>query len=193
MATKKAAKNVRAKSKAKPPARPRAVTRGSSTKKSSTKKSSTKKRAAKPRPPVQTFAGVRIWVVKSEPFVYSFDQLLEDGKTSWDGVRNFEARNAMRAMKKGDTLLYYHSNEGKALVGIARVSKEAYQDPTTEDDWSAVEIAPVKKLTHPIELATLKEHEVLSNMALVKKSRISVTPVTKPELDAVLALSKTSL
>ncbi|OJY28557.1 MAG: ubiquinol-cytochrome C reductase [Myxococcales bacterium 68-20] len=135
----------------------------------------------------------RCFVVKSEPFVYSFDQLLTDKKTSWDGVRNYEARNTLRAMKKGDTLLYYHSNEGKEIVGIARVSKEAYQDPTTDGDWSSVEVAPVKRLKKPVTLAALKVHPVLSKMALVKRSRISVTPVTDAELAAVLKLAETSL
>jgi predicted RNA-binding protein with PUA-like domain len=138
-------------------------------------------------------ASVTCWLVKSEPFVYSFDQLLADKKTSWDGVRNFEARNTMRAMKKGDTLLYYHSNEGKEIVGIARVAKEAYQDPTTKDDWSSVEIAPVKPLKKPVSLAALKAHPVLSKMALVKRGRISVTPITDAELAAVLELSATKL
>ena len=134
------------------------------------------------------------FVIKSEPFVYSFDQLLTDKKTSWDGVRNFEARNTMRAMKKGDTLLFYHSNEGKDLVGIARVSKEAYADPTaTEGDWSSVEVAPVKRLKKPVTLAVLKADPVLSKMALVKRGRISVTPVTDAELAAVLKLSETVL
>ena len=153
-----------------------------------------KSSAAKPRraaPAVMPYTGV--FLVKSEPFVYSFDQLLADEKTSWDGVRNYEARNAMRAMKKGDTLLYYHSNEGKEIVGVARVSKEAYQDPTTTEDWSAVEIAPVKKLTKPVTLATIKAHPLLSRMALVKKSRISVVPVMVPELEEVLKLSETAL
>jgi len=134
-----------------------------------------------------------IFLVKSEPFVYPFDQLLADKRTSWDGVRNFEARNTLRAMKKGDTLLFYHSNEGKEIVGIARVTKEAYQDPTTDGDWSAVEIAPVKKLAKPVSLATIKAHPMLSKMALVKRSRISVVPVTTAELAAVLKLAGTSL
>jgi predicted RNA-binding protein with PUA-like domain len=133
------------------------------------------------------------YLVKSEPFVYSFDQLVADKKTAWEGVRNFEARNNLRAMKKGDTLLYYHSNEGKEIVGIARVVKEAYQDPTTDGDWSAVDVAPVKKLKAPVTLATVKAHPLLSKMALVKKSRISVVPVTDAELRAVLKLAKTTL
>ncbi len=131
------------------------------------------------------------YVIKSEPYVYSFEQLIADGKTSWDGVRNFEARNTLRAMKVGDTLLYYHSNEGKELVGLARVSKTAYQDPTTEEDWSAVEVRPIKTLKRPVTLAQLKAHPLLSQMSLVRRSRISVTPVTRAELDAVLELAET--
>jgi predicted RNA-binding protein with PUA-like domain len=153
----------------------------------SPKKKTTSKKAAVP------LTSTGIFLVKSEPFVYAFDQLLGDKKTSWDGVRNFEARNAMRAMKKGDTLLYYHSNEGKEIVGIARVTKEAYQDPTTDGDWSSVEIAPVKKLRKPVTLATIKAHPLLSKMALVKRSRISVVPVTSAELAAVLKLAETTL
>ena len=133
------------------------------------------------------------FLIKSEPSVYSFDELLRDGSTTWDGVRNYEARNNLRAMKKGDLLLYYHSNEGKEIVGIARVSRPAYQDPKTEDDWSAVDVEPVKKLKTPVTLAHAKAHPVLSKMALVKKSRISVVPVTPEELALVLALAKTKL
>lgn len=134
-----------------------------------------------------------IWLVKSEPSVYPFDQLVADGKTAWDGVRNFEARNNLRAMKKGDICLYYHSNEGKEIVGVAKVVRPAYQDPTTPDDWSAVDLAPVKKLKKPVGLAVVKAHRELSKMALVKRSRISVTPVTEAELRAVLGLAETKL
>jgi len=133
------------------------------------------------------------FLIKSEPSVYSFDDLLRDGATTWDGVRNYEARNNLRAMKKGDLCLYYHSNEGKEIVGLARVAKEAYQDPKTEDDWSAVDVVPLKKLKTPVTLAQAKAHPVLSKMGLVKKSRISVTHVTAEELAAVLALSSTKL
>ena len=133
------------------------------------------------------------FLIKSEPSVYSFDQLLGDGSTTWDGVRNYEARNNLRAMKKGDTLLYYHSNEGKEIVGLARVAKAAFQDPKTEDDWSAIEVTPIKKLAVPVTLAQAKAHPLLSKMALVKKSRISVVPVTEAELAVVLALAKTKL
>jgi predicted RNA-binding protein with PUA-like domain len=128
--------------------------------------------------------------MKSEPFVYSFDRLLADGKTTWEGVRNFEARNTMRAMKTGDTVLYYHSNEGKEIVGVAKVVRAAFQDPTTDEDWAAVEIAGVEKLARPIGLPEIKAHALLSKMLLVRRSRISVVAVTPAELSAVLALAQ---
>jgi predicted RNA-binding protein with PUA-like domain len=131
------------------------------------------------------------FLIKSEPSVYSFDQLVEDGVTTWDGVRNYEARNNLRAMKKGDLLLFYHSNEGKEMVGLARVKRAAYQDPKTDDDWSAVDVVPVKRLKRPVTLAQVKAHPELSKMALVKRSRISVVPVTDEELSLVLALAQT--
>jgi predicted RNA-binding protein with PUA-like domain len=131
------------------------------------------------------------FLIKSEPSVYSFDDLVRDGATTWDGVRNYEARNTLRAMKKGDLLLFYHSNEGKEIVGLARVAKTAYQDPKTEEDWSAVDVEPVKKLKVPVTLAQVKAHPLLSKMLLVKRSRISVVAVTDPELAAVLALAQT--
>ena len=133
------------------------------------------------------------FLIKSEPSVYSFDELLRDGSTTWDGVRNYEARNTLRAMKKGDTLLFYHSNEGKEIVGLARVATTAFQDPKTDDDWSAIEVTPLKKLKVPVTLAQAKAHPLLSTMALVKRSRISVVPVTEAELAAVLALAQTKL
>ena len=132
-----------------------------------------------------------VWLVKSEPSVYPFDQLLEEKRTVWDGVRNYEARNNLRAMKKGDLLLYYHSNEGKEIVGLAKVARTAYQDPKTEEDWSAVDVAPVKRLKKPVTLVQIKAHPKLSKMALVKKSRISVVPVTEDELALVLGLAGT--
>ena len=132
-----------------------------------------------------------VWLVKSEPSVYPFDQLVEEKKTAWDGVRNYEARNNLRAMKKGDLLLYYHSNEGKEIVGLAKVVREAYQDPKTDEDWSAIDVAPVKKLKKSVTLADIKAHPKLSKMALVKKSRISVVPVTEEELTLVLELAET--
>lgn len=134
------------------------------------------------------------WLVKSEPDAYSFEQLIKDKKTSWDGVRNYEARNNLRTMKKGDLVFFYHSNVGKEIVGLAKVTKEHYQDPTTDDaNWVAVELSPVKKLTNPVTLETLKKHKTLSSMALVKKSRISVTIVQPEEFEAVLKLAETSI
>ena len=134
-----------------------------------------------------------VWLVKSEPSVYPFEQLLEDGRTAWDGVRNYEARNNLRAMKRGDLCLYYHSNEGKEIVGVAKVARTAYQDPKTEDDWSAVDLVPVKKLKRAVTLAEIKAHPKLSKMQLVKRSRISVVPVTEDELREVLAVAGTKV
>ena len=131
--------------------------------------------------------------MKSEPSVYPFDRLIDEKKTAWDGVRNYEARNNLRAMKKGDLLLYYHSNEGKEIVGLAKVARTAYQDPKTDEDWSAVDVAPLKKLKKPVTLAQIKAHAKLSKMALVKKSRISVVPVTEDELTEILRLAGTKL
>lgn len=131
------------------------------------------------------------WLIKSEPFKYSWDDLIKDGWTYWDGVRNYAARNNMRDMKKGDTLLYYHSNEGKEIVGIATVKKEAYQDPTTDDDrWSCVDVEPVRKLKNPVTLKQIKADDILQSMEIVKLSRISVSKVTREEFDRVVQLSE---
>lgn len=134
-----------------------------------------------------------VWLVKSEPSVYPFDQLVSDRRTAWDGVRNYEARNNLRAMKKGDLLLYYHSNEGKEIVGLAKVARAAYQDPKTDEDWSAVDVVPVKKLKKTVTLAEIKAHPKLSKMQLVKRSRISVVPVTEDELREVLSIAGTKV
>ena len=131
------------------------------------------------------------WLVKSEPFKYSWEQFTKDKKAVWDGVRNYAARNNMRAMKKGDLVLFYHSNEGLSIVGIAKVVKEAYQDPTTEDTaWSVVEIAPFKALKRPVTLAEIKADKKLAEMQLVKLSRLSVAVVKPHEFDYILALSE---
>jgi predicted RNA-binding protein with PUA-like domain len=130
------------------------------------------------------------WLIKSEPFKYSFDQLLKEKKTFWEGVRNYAARNNLRAMKKGDLLLFYHSNEGKDIVGIAKVVGEAYQDPTTDDtNWSVVDVAPVKKLKNPVTLEKIKADKRLDQMALVKLARLSVQPVKKAEFDVIMELA----
>jgi predicted RNA-binding protein with PUA-like domain len=134
------------------------------------------------------------YLVKSEPSVYSFAQLCRDGQTRWDGVRNYEARNNLRAMRVGDRLLFYHSNEGKQIVGVARVTKAAYPDPTAPgEDWSVVEVAPVVALHQPVTLAAIKAEPRLAEMALVRKSRISVVPVTAAEFALVLRLGATKL
>jgi predicted RNA-binding protein with PUA-like domain len=131
------------------------------------------------------------WLVKSEPSTYSYDQLIKDGATVWDGVRNYAARNNLRAMKKNDEVFYYHSNEGTAIVGIAKVSREAFQDPTTKEEaWLAVEIKPVKQLKKPVSLADIKKDPKLKNMALVKNSRLSVQPVTEEEWERVMEMSR---
>lgn len=131
------------------------------------------------------------WLVKSEPFKYSWDQFVKDKKTFWDGVRNYTARNNMRAMKKGDPVFFYHSNEGKEIVGLAKVVKEHYQDPTTEDTaWSVVDLAPVKALKRFITLAEIKADTKLEGIQLVKQSRLSVASLTKKEFDYILKLSE---
>lgn len=131
------------------------------------------------------------WLLKSEPFKYSWDQLVMDKQTYWDGVRNYAARNNLRSMKKGDLAFFYHSNEGLEIVGIVKICKEAYQDPTTtETAWVVVEVAPVKKLKKPISLATIKGEKKLQQMALLKQSRLSVQPVTLEEWDYILKLSE---
>ena len=134
------------------------------------------------------------WLVKSEPFKYSWDELVKDGSTYWDGVRNAQARNNLRAMKKGDLLLYYHSNEGKEVVGVARVTKESYQDPTTPDErWVVVDVVPVKALAEAVPLSVIKEDARLEGIALVKQSRLSVMPISKPHFDRILKLGGTKL
>src|SRR6516162_7216249 len=116
------------------------------------------------------------WLVKSEPFKYSWEQFTKDKKAVWDGVRNYAARNNMRAMKKGDLVLFYHSNEGLCIVGIAKVSKEHFQDPTTDDiAWSAVELSPFKTLKRPVTLTEIKADKQLNEMQLVRLSRLSVS------------------
>ena len=131
------------------------------------------------------------WLVKSEPESYSWDTFVKEGRTAWTGVRNFQARNNLRAMKKGDLVLFYHSVSDKAVVGIARVEKEAYADPTAEEgDWACVDLVPSKPLKRPVSLEQIKGDKSLKDMKLVKVSRLSVTPVTAAEFDRILELSK---
>ena len=134
----------------------------------------------------------QFWLVKSEPYKYSFAQLLRDGGTVWDGVRNFEARNHMRAMKVDDLVLFYHSSDGKEVVGIARVRREAYADPTApEEDWSAVELEPVSSLKASVSLDAIRSDPELEGIALLKRSRLSVVPLSKEHFERVLKLGKT--
>jgi len=129
--------------------------------------------------------------MKTEPNTYSWDDLVKDGRTFWDGVRNYAARNFMREMKKGDQLLIYHSVKERNIVGIAEIIKEQYQDPSTDDTaWVSVDIKPVRKLKNVVNLTQVKADERLQNMALVKISRLSVQPVKKEEFDIVLAISE---
>lgn len=130
------------------------------------------------------------WLIKSEPFKYSWDQLVTDKQTFWDGVRNYTARNNLKSMKKGDELFFYHSNEGLEIVGIVKVVKEAYQDPTTtETAWVVVDIKPVRKLKNPVTLVQLKADKRLKSMDLIRLSRLSVGKVTDEEWAIVLKLS----
>lgn len=131
------------------------------------------------------------WLVKSEPAKYSWEQFVKDKRTVWDGIRNYAARLHLRAMKKGDEVFFYHSNEGLQIVGIAVVLKEAYPDPTSDDDqWVAVDLKPHKKLKSPVSLEQIKKHRSLKEMALIKISRLSVQPVTDEEWKTILKLSE---
>ncbi len=130
------------------------------------------------------------WLVKQEPSAYSWETFVKDGKTAWTGVRNFQARNHLRAMKAGDRVLFYHSVTGKAVVGIAEVVKPAYPDPTaTEGDWSCVDLRPVRAIRRPVSLEEIKSAPSLANIALLKQSRLSVLPLTKGEFTDILALA----
>jgi len=130
------------------------------------------------------------WLVKSEPSSYSWEQLEKDKETIWSGVRNYAARLHLRNMKKGDEVFFYHSNEGRDIVGIAKVVKEAYQDPTTDDDrWVAVDLKAHKKLKKPVSLETIKKDKRLANMAFVRIGRLSTQPVTDKEHEVIMELA----
>ena len=134
------------------------------------------------------------WLVKSEPDKYSWDDLVRDGSTYWDGVRNAQARNNLKAMAKGDLVLYYHSNEGREVVGVARVTRTAYQDPTTEDErWVVVDLEPVKPLSRAVTLAEVKADLRLAKVPLVTHSRLSVMPVEAPAFNRILSFGRTRL
>lgn len=137
---------------------------------------------------------MNFWLVKQEPTKYSWNQLVKDKETYWDGVRNFQARNNLKKMKKNDLVLFYHSVEGKEVVGITKVSKEYYSDPTTNDSrWVVVNLKAFKPIAAPVTLEAIKAHPKLSNTSLVKQSRLSVMPLTKTEFNIILKIGKTKI
>ena len=130
------------------------------------------------------------WLLKSEPTAYSWEQMLKDKKTNWTGIRNYAARLHLRNMKKGDEAFFYHSNKGLEIVGIVKIVKEAYQDPTTTDDaWVAVDIAPVRSLKKPVSMVDIKLNKKLAEMALLRISRLSVQPVTDEEWNTIIKMA----
>lgn len=130
------------------------------------------------------------WLVKSEPYKFSWDTFVEMGGDMWDGVRNYLARNNLKAMQKGDLVFFYHSNEGLEIVGLAKVAREHYPDPTADDPkWVVVDLVPVKKLNKPVSLKTIKEDPELQEMAIVKQSRLSVSPVRQEEFQHIMHLA----
>jgi predicted RNA-binding protein with PUA-like domain len=133
----------------------------------------------------------RFWLVKQEPIKYAFAQLVKDQRTTWDGVRNFQARNNLKAMQEGDRVLYYHSNVGQEVVGVCEVAREAYPDPTADDPrWVAVDLVPLKALKSPVTLERVKAEPSLAKIALLRQSRLSVMPLEKAEFDAIVALGR---
>ena len=129
------------------------------------------------------------WLVKTEPESYSWSDLLKDGRTAWTGVRNFQARNNLRAMKKSDPVFFYHSVSEKHIVGLASVAREAYPDPTAkEGDWVCVDLVPAKTLARPVPLAAIKNESALKDILLLRNSRLSVIPLTKPQVDRLMAM-----
>ncbi|MCU0424433.1 MAG: EVE domain-containing protein [Candidatus Kapabacteria bacterium] len=132
---------------------------------------------------------MQYWLIKSEPDVYSWEDFVRDGATFWDGVRNYQARNNLRLMKKGDKALFYHSNIGKEIVGIATVTRTAYQDPTSDDEqWVCVDVKPHKAFKQPVSLETIKATPALQNIGLVRQSRLSVVALTQEEYDVLCAM-----
>ena len=131
------------------------------------------------------------WMVKQEPEVYSWTDFINDGRTDWTGVRNYQARNNLREMKSGDRVLFYHSGKDKAVVGIAEVVKAAYPDPTADDlQWVAVDLKPVKPFDAPVQLAAIRYDKRLSQLPLIRQSQLSVMPLTKDEFEAIVAMGK---
>lgn len=137
---------------------------------------------------------MKYWLVKSEPELYSWEKFVSEGSATWEGVRSYQARNNLQAMAKGDPVLFYHSQEGREVVGIATVSKEAYQDPTTDDErWVTVDITPTVALQKPVPLSAIKMDERLQEIGLIRQSRLSVMPLKPEEFDALLELGETTL
>lgn len=131
------------------------------------------------------------WLIKSEPFKYAWETFEKEGRTFWDGVRNYQARNNLKQMQLNDLALFYHSNEGKSVVGIARIVKEAYQDPTTtETQWVVVEVEPVQALPKPVTLADMKAEPELQNMGLLRQPRLSVIALSRTEFDKIVAMGQ---
>jgi len=134
------------------------------------------------------------WLVKQEPESYSWDTFVKEGKTAWTGIRNYQARNNLRAMSRGDPVLFYHSGESKEVVGIARVRKESYRDPTTtEGDWSGVDLVPIKALKKPVTLGVIKADKALKEILLIRNSRLSAMPLTEAQFNRILDLGETKL
>ena len=137
---------------------------------------------------------MNFWLVKQEPSQYNWDQFVKDKETYWDGVRNYQARNNLKNMRKGDLVFFYHSVIGKEIKGVAKVSKENYPDPTSEDpNWVVVNLKPYKELLSPVTLADIKSHQKLANLSLIKQSRLSVIPLTKSEFKFILMMGNTKL
>jgi predicted RNA-binding protein with PUA-like domain len=137
----------------------------------------------------QLFYNMNYFLVKSEPFKYSWEKFNEDGRTFWDGVRNYQARNNLKEMKEGDLVLFYHSNEGKEIVGIAKVVREFYQDPTTDNaNWVVVDLVPLESFKKPVTLAQIKAEESLQNISLVKQGRLSVMQLKSTEFDKIIEM-----
>jgi len=132
------------------------------------------------------------WLIKSEPNAYAYDQLVKDGRAVWDGVRNFEARNNLRAMNEGDLALFYHSTVGKEVVGVAKILKKAYPDPADEE-WSVVDVAPAFALSQPVTLEQMKDDPALNGLLLITRARLSVVPVSVAHFDHILKLGKTKM
>lgn len=152
-------------------------------------KNPTSKRGAQKSVSNKTSQPSGFWLVKQEPEGYSWNDFVRDGRTEWTGVRNFQARNNLRQMKAGDRVLFYHSGTGKCVVGIAEVAKAAYPDPTADDpQWVAVDIKPVRPLKKAVELTSMRDQPKLSNLLLIKQSRLSVVPLTREEFETIVKM-----